>query len=197
MNPSKHDFFYKSQRSFFLLWKRLTMRYKQFNVWFIDAQGISMFIEFYMEKNKSVHDKAEFSPHEQALEPLLRTVANVLGFITTYKNKNSDNPRERTGIKISDRDSRNLINVDFVQKMLGENYHKTRYNALKRILKVCAKNNEFFSSHIIATCLKEINTLMINDDGICFFEVLSDLMLMEDNCTQARLEMVLGVPTPK
>jgi len=81
--------------------------------------------------------------------------------------------------------------------MLGENYLKTRCNALKRIIKVCTKNNEFFSSHIIAICLKEINTLIMNDDGICFFEVLQDQMLMDDNCTQARLEMILGVPNLK
>jgi len=30
-----------------------------------------------MEKNKSIHDKAEFSAHESSLEPLLKTVANV------------------------------------------------------------------------------------------------------------------------
>ena len=174
INSGKNDNFYKTQRGFFQLFKRLTAKSTMFNLWFIKFGYISTFVEFYMDKQKSINDKAEFSLHEQALEPLLRTIANMVDFKVNFYDAENEDPLRRDGklVELSDRDARNITNVDFASKMMSENYSKTNFEATKRIIKSCTRGGDYWSMAVISICLKEINLLMLNDDGICYIEVI-------------------------
>ena len=70
ININENENFYKKCRGYFKLWHKLCEKNEAFVKWFITIEGISRFIEFYMEKKGSNYDRKQgFSLHEHALEP--------------------------------------------------------------------------------------------------------------------------------
>ena len=91
-------------------------------------------MNFYLEKKSSSYDRKQgYSLHEQALEPCLKCIMLI------YK-----------------RNPENYVSVNFIEKIMKENYQINDYKTLKGILRIVCRNNEKLSDAIISSCLKNI-----------------------------------------
>jgi ubiquitin carboxyl-terminal hydrolase 34 len=195
IDSNDNEQFYKKQRGYFKFWQKICAKSTEVMSWFITVYGISRFIEFYMDKKGSTYDRKNgFSLHELALEPLLRTVMHVSEYFVNYQATGTDEEGNPNRIQLGHMDSENLVNINFFEKMMKENYGSNDFRALRRILKALCRNHESLSNKVISCCLKSIN-MLVYEDGLSYLEVLKELMLIDDDLKSHRRDMILGIPT--
>ena len=107
-----------------------------------------------MEKKSSSYDRKQgYSLHEQALEPCLKCIMIVCKKLV-----------ENYTFNFKD------VGVNFIEKIMKENYQINDYRTLKGILRVVCKNNEKLSDAVISSCLKNI-CISAYEDCIGYLEV--------------------------
>lgn len=86
-----------------------------------------------------------------------------------------------------------LQNLDFYEKMLGENFYFNNYKVLKGFIKLFCTDNMRLSKKIAIICIK--NFTHYYDNILPCLESLKELVLIEDQFSKLRMECILGFPT--
>ena len=167
----------KNSRIFFVAFK-LALENQAFLHFFAVHNTLNLLIEVYMKV-----DCTKVNATEKALSPVLK----LIQILFAYESQNTEKyPIFRQYI---DRVSK----LEIILKAIKEDYKFEDFDAVKNLAFVFCMNDKLVSELIICCCLKLMSNLSEIEIVGCM-EVFRAALFINDQLTQYRLELVLGVP---
>jgi len=140
-----------------------------------------------MNKKSSSYDKS-YMIHEKVMHDILSVCATLLEFVR----EEHENGKKR--VILSDQDHSLFYNLEFFDKIFKEQYNFNQFKALKRLAILLCKDNLKYSTVIINMCLKSFSGYQ-DSSMVGYLEVLKELLLIEDEYSLQRRQIILGIPS--
>jgi hypothetical protein len=146
---------------------------------------IAKLIDFFLQKDSPLYKKGE-SRNEfgsKNVVPKFAPLNNAVSFLLKYSKENN--------IEMSENDKQILMCRHFYKKAIRDSYNNS---ALSKILSLLMYNNLEFSKKKIFMLMEVVNNGISLSDAKDVFDLLFNVIAIEDNYTHIRLEWIFGIP---
>lgn len=146
-----------------------------------------------MSKTTSQFDyKSIYHVHEQALDHCVRTVGYLLNYVRSHNDK-FELTKQGDLIHLQPTDNEAIFSENLYDKLLKENFSFNCYKSMKRLISYSCFQNDGLSIALITNILKNLSYCL--DNCVSYLEALKEIVLIKDQYTELRREIVFGFPT--
>lgn len=146
-----------------------------------------------MSKTTSQFDyKSIYYVHEQALDHCVRTVGYLLNYVRSHNDK-FELTKQGDLIHLQPTDNEAIFSENLYDKLLKENFSFNCYKSMKRLISYSCLQNDGLSIALITNILKNLSYCL--DNCVSYLEALKEIVLIKDQYTELRREIVFGFPT--
>jgi hypothetical protein len=168
------------------LWESIAIQADQLLMTYIfKRELISKLIDFFLMKDSPLYKKGESRTEfgSRNVPPKFAPLINTVSHMLRYSKENS--------IQLTENDKELLMCRHFYKKAIKDSFNN---QALSKILACLMYNNFEFSKKRIFMLLEVVNDGISLSDAKNAFELLFNVVSIEDNYTDLRLEWIFGVP---
>lgn len=146
-----------------------------------------------MSKNSTSYEyRNAVNHHELSLDHALRVSVHLLEY---YREQISlvHSTGKGEQITLTHNEIEVIYNQNLYDKMMKENFTFNCYKSLKRFLRWACHRNEMLSTIILINVLRNLS--YCSENCISYLEALKELVLLKDEFSELRRELVFGIPT--
>lgn len=148
-------------------------------------------LDYFVDKIPSTYEqKHGHMEHEQALEPILKSLIYCSRFIIDYNQKVKEEDRPEDEIEAEYFVC--LRMEDIYEKILSEVYLFNSFESLRELIKIYCREDMGLSKRIIFNCFRGI---VRPEESYGYLEALKELLLLQDSKSDMRRDLVFGFPT--
>ena len=136
--------------------------------------------------------KNGFYVHEQSLDPLLQLICQLLMVMRGYNQEIYEKKLDKEFMQLTPEESQAVYSEEFYDKIMKENYAFNNFQSLRFLLMFNCTHNEMLSRVLIINILK--NLAYWTEGNVSHLEAIKTLLLIEDEYSESRRDMILGVP---
>lgn len=173
---------------YFNVWYSLSKTNESMKIYLIkNFNLLPILLQLYMAKKSTVSENKTYFYHEKALNPVLKTIAELVFFIKT------ESLQDTQRVVLDNYSNSVIFHHDFYQKILKENYNFNHYKAIKTLINAVCDCNEPMSKMMIQLCINKMSMFSEHLEG--YLESLAVLVAIKDNISNARLDLIFGTPS--